>query len=68
MKCIVCGHEFELNKENKYVAEKVEYNLIGGNTLKFIECFDCPKCGCQNIANNRVEVVSLCNKKEIEGE
>ena len=30
MKCNVCGHEFEPKKENRYLASKTDWQLIGG--------------------------------------
>lgn len=54
MKCKVCGKRFKLKKENKYI--KIKYpaglSVLIDNTV-FYECFDCPKCGCQNIVNIR---------------
>lgn len=51
--CKVCKTNFELLKENKYIA--VENNGFQG--YKYYECFDCPKCGCQNIVNIREKEV-----------
>ena len=48
--CKVCGHEFELKKENRYLS--ADHNLIFGSLILH-ECFDCPMCGCQNIVNHR---------------
>lgn len=50
--CRICGEKLELLKENKYLVEtrKTEGMSI---VLKSYECFDCPKCGCQNILNIR---------------
>lgn len=47
-KCKVCGKEFELKKENKYIATTTNF-LINNSSLS--EAFDCPFCGCQNIVN-----------------
>ncbi len=55
MKCVVCEHEFEAKKENKYIVEKTEHQLLGGAYVYSYECFDCPVCGCQNVAQARVE-------------
>jgi predicted RNA-binding Zn-ribbon protein involved in translation (DUF1610 family) len=51
--CKVCGNQFDLIKENKYVVQ--ENNGLNGavNGRKKYECFDCPTCGCQNIVNIR---------------
>ena len=48
--CKVCGHEFELKKENRYLS--ADNNLIFGS-LTLHECFDCPMCGCQNVVGCR---------------
>lgn len=50
--CKICGENFELLKGNKYLVEfkKIEGIIV---TMKNYECFDCPKCGCQNILNIR---------------
>lgn len=60
MKCKICGHEFELKKENKYIAESHNFGIVSGSTISYHECFDCPACGCQNSVNVRAE-----NAKEI---
>lgn len=51
--CKVCKNQFELNKDSKYVVaeDKGVINVMNG--IKYYECFDCPKCGCQNIVNIR---------------
>lgn len=51
--CKVCGKDFELIKDNKYIVQ--ENKGISGitNGYKKFECFDCPHCGCQNIVNVR---------------
>lgn len=55
MKCKVCGHEFELKKENKYIVDEYCSAVIGCDKIVHHECFDCPDCGCQNPVNTRVE-------------
>ncbi len=50
LKCNVCGYEFEAKKSRHYKREKK--NLIGPETP--MDCFDCPKCGCQVVAKERV--------------
>ena len=54
IKCKVCGKCFVLKRENKYLITK---NPVGFNVLTtgdtVYECYDCPKCGCQIIANIR---------------
>lgn len=48
MKCKVCGYNFELKKENKYIVSERVFPFFD-----YHEAFDCPKCGCQNIVNRR---------------
>lgn len=50
LKCDVCGFEFEANKKNHYKVSRK--NLIGPETP--MDCFDCPNCGCQIMAKERV--------------
>lgn len=66
MKCKICGKEFELKKEKKYLAtEKVETFGTLAKLPKTFEAFDCPHCGCQNIVNIREEEAT---KSEVENE
>ena len=53
-KCKICGKDFELKKENKYIANSI--NLLISKECKS-ESFDCPYCGCQNIVNSYYERV-----------
>nr|DAL28802.1 MAG TPA_asm: RimK-related lysine biosynthesis protein, Probable-dependent amine/thiol ligase family Amino-group [Caudoviricetes sp.] len=54
MKCKICGKEFELKKENKYlVTEKIAAFGALTELPKTFEAFDCPHCGCQNVMNIR---------------
>ena len=60
MKCKVCGKRFKAIAENKYIAiEKI--GALEGLTKapKIFECFDCTKCGCQNIVNIREESIEI---------
>ena len=60
MKCKVCGKRFKAIAENKYIAiEKI--GALEGLTKapKRFECFDCIKCGCQNIVNIREESIEI---------
>ena len=65
MICKVCKKYFNAKKENRYVVTKTP---VGLNILvegsKVYECFDCPKCGCQNIVNVREENGKI-NENEI---
>ena len=58
MKCKVCGKRFTPKSENRYeVTEPVVGGLVGAfvqKPVKIIECFDCPRCGCQNALNTRI--------------
>lgn len=51
MKCKICGKDFELKKENRYVVKNV--SVSGLFTRNVYESFDCPYCGCQNVVNER---------------
>lgn len=54
MKCKVCGKRFKAIAENKYIAiEKIGVLQGLAKTPRRFECFDCSKCGCQNIVNIR---------------
>lgn len=52
--CKVCGKQFDLVKENKYIVREKDKGLNSAfNGTKKFECFDCPHCGCQNVLNVR---------------
>jgi len=52
IKCKVCGKRFVLKHENKYLITKRGLSILAiGDTV--YECYDCPKCGCQIVANIR---------------
>lgn len=52
MICKVCKRYFKAKKDDKY---EVTIRPTGLNVLtertRVYECFDCPKCGCQNMVN-----------------
>lgn len=52
MKCNVCGHEFAPKKENRYVSEERAAGFF--QVTKYYDCFDCPECGCQIVAQERL--------------
>lgn len=56
MICKVCKRYFKPKKENRYEITMVK-SIADVFTTKaetqVAECFDCPKCGCQNIVNIR---------------
>lgn len=51
--CKVCKKQFELKKENKYIATENKGLSSITTGIRNYECFDCPYCGCQNIVNIR---------------
>lgn len=56
MKCKVCGKEFEPDIQKQYTG------IIG---VTEYDCFDCPGCGCQNIAGNRIPAKRSINVEEL---
>ena len=59
LKCKICGTEFPTVKERHYVARETDVvgglsqSLNGKEEKKIYDCFDCPMCGCQVIAQER---------------
>ena len=53
MKCKVCGTEFEPKKEDKYVVKIVKRTSFVTADIEMYDAFDCPKCGCQQLAGLR---------------
>lgn len=51
-RCKLCGAHYELNKADKYLLKVNSGIFLPPETY---ECYDCPKCGCQVIANVRKE-------------
>ena len=49
-RCKICGKFFKLKKDNLY---EIPYTKINGELVRSLECFDCPRCGCQNAVNIR---------------
>lgn len=58
MKCNVCGHEFAPKKENRYVSEERTAGFF--QVTKYYDCFDCPECGCQIVAQERLAPIPEC--------
>lgn len=58
-KCVVCGNNFEIEIDKKYVV-KIQEELI--NTA-YYDAIDCPICGCQNIIWKRDETVDKFAEK-----
>ena len=54
MKCKVCGKRFRPLKENKYLATSAVGVTNMFKPIDVYECFDCPRCGCQNFVNIRM--------------
>lgn len=61
IRCTICGKEFVPNKEEKYCAK--ENRIQGGLSAalsgspeesRLYDCFDCPVCGCQIVAKERL--------------
>lgn len=58
-KCKICGNQFRATKEKHYIAR--DKGVVGGlnqaingkGEEKLYDCFDCPECGCQVIAQER---------------
>lgn len=58
MKCKVCGKRFKALAENKYIAVERIGTFEGlAKAPRMYECFDCKKCGCQNIVNIREKAI-----------
>lgn len=57
-KCIVCEHEFPAIAEYRYTArESMTIGVVGTIAAQeepgLFDAYDCPFCGCQNLANYR---------------
>lgn len=53
IKCKVCGRLILLRAKDRYEIIKQPSVLAFIKTPTIFECFDCPRCGCQNIVNTR---------------
>lgn len=58
MRCSVCGAEFVPKKEARYTGRNNgktgAMSLFGENQEEQLyDCFDCPICGCQIVAQER---------------
>lgn len=58
VKCSVCGEQIELRKENRYkvIIEAGTLQKSFGAKYHLYEAFDCPKCGCQMLMQERFPV------------
>lgn len=69
--CKVCGKEFEINKDDVYIARDdtaTGFGFIGQTTEeKQYQAINCVHCGCQYIlqAIKRVSIVSVNQAEEI---
>lgn len=54
MKCKICGKRFNPKKSERYEVSEVTVGLFTPKAIKITECFDCPRCGCQNALNTRI--------------
>ena len=66
MKCNICGNEYPALRKNHYVSRDatktgVAAALSAHDEPILYDCFDCPVCGCQNIAQNRKRVYIPCD-------
>lgn len=59
LKCKICGTEFPAIKDKHYTIRDngvnggLSQSLNGKQEEKLYDCFDCPNCGCQVIAQER---------------
>jgi len=53
IKCKVCGTKFKPQKSNKYTVKIVKRTSFVTADVEYYDAFDCPKCGCQQLAGLR---------------
>lgn len=53
MKCKVCGTKFKPKKEDKYIVKVTKRTSMVTADIETYDAFDCPKCGCQQLAGLR---------------
>lgn len=62
LKCGICGCEFEATAEMHYISRDEGKTglaaVSGGNETFEYDSFDCPRCGCQFVAQQRKRRVS----------
>lgn len=65
MKCKICGKEFYAIIEEHYIARDEKEiclsTLYSSQEVMEYDAFDCPKCGCQVIAQPRKRRVNMSN-------
>ena len=70
IKCSICGEQVELRKENRYevVIEAGVLQKSLGARDQLYEAFDCPKCGCQMLMQERFPAKEEAKVEEISTE
>lgn len=73
LRCKVCGCEFDTTVENHYISrDNGKTGLAAGFGVIEEEClydsFDCPKCGCQIVTQERKRVYIPVAKIDDESE
>lgn len=58
-KCAVCGNEFEIEIDKKYIV-KIQESLMN---VTYYDAIDCPYCGCQNLLWKRLPKVNNNSEK-----
>lgn len=53
IKCKICGKRFLPLAENRYEAKDNSLANLLASKAEIMEMFDCPRCGCQVLANLR---------------
>lgn len=58
LKCHICGFEFKETAEGHYISRDsakigITAAFSSDNEPKLYDAFDCPRCGCQYIAQER---------------
>ena len=61
--CKVCGRDFPLIAEERYTARNKEMSGViptikGDQESDWYDAFDCPHCGCQNLVQERMRLVT----------
>lgn len=69
--CKICGHEFGAIVDRHYIARDPgvtgAFSALGSHDEnKLFDAFDCPKCGCQMIMQERKYKVDLSQIEEKE--
>lgn len=62
LKCKVCKNKFKPKRKRMYIAKDVTSIVFSSVFLR--ECHDCPRCGCQNVLNTRLDRYEPKEKEE----